>query len=178
MPKIFYSTPFSTNRNPGKSYNEFCELVPNDAWIVLRDGDSMFLTHDWGKKIESIIEEYGNNYDLIGCITNRLRSHNQLHLGQFSEDPNIINHIEIANSLSHINTIRPATEIAGVFMLFKKETWLKSKFRENTFAFDRKFCQDILSKGGKIGISEGLYLFHSYRLGHKDPKNYVQHLIG
>lgn len=177
MPKIFYSTPFALDKNIGKSYNEFCELMPPDSYIVLRDGDSMFLTPDFGKIIHSIIEEHGNQYDLIGCTTNRLRSNSQLHKGAFSNESNIIKHIEIAEDLKQYTEIRPTTEVAGLCMIFRKSLWERVKFRENSLAFDRQFSKDVLKIGGKIGIATGLYLFHSYRMGKEDPKNYVQHLL-
>ena len=178
MPNIYYSTPFALDRNVGREYNQFCSIVPNgEDWILLRDADTMFLTPDFGKQVAEVVKVFGIDFDLIGCMTNRLRSNNQLHEGAFSNERDILKHIQIAESRKKCFAVRPTTEIAGLFMLFKKSLWYKVKFRENTFAFDRMFCKDVLKIGGKIGIAESIYLFHSYRMWSSDPKNEVSHLI-
>src|SRR5690606_27666121 len=67
-PKIWYSNPYSTQKNIGKALNEVCELVPDDDWIGLQDGDMMYLTTDWGLQIEEALKKYGNEFSLIGCL--------------------------------------------------------------------------------------------------------------
>lgn len=179
--KILYSTPFSTEKNIGKAYNEFCETVPDDAWIVIRDIDSLFLRSDCGKQIEDIIKKHGDDYKLIGCMTNRLRDSKQLFRGQFSNDGDISHHVEIANTLSDhfYDHVEPIGYIAGLCMIFHKSTWEAVKFRENCLLFDKAFSMDIKAKFGartQIGIAKGLYLFHLYRWGSKDPYNDINHL--
>jgi hypothetical protein len=51
--KIFYSNPFDLNKNIGKVYNEYLSsLNANDEdWVVMQDGDILYLTGDWGKRI-------------------------------------------------------------------------------------------------------------------------------
>lgn len=176
--RICYSHPFSRDKNIGKALNEFCNMVPVDTWICLEDGDTMYLTDFWGAQIEDIIARNAD-YDLIGCMTNRLRNTHQLHEGRFSEDPDINNHIRIAEDLhkQHYNTVEQVFKpIAGMFILFPKSTWQKHRFRENTPAFDTFFSKQILADGGKIGIAKGLYLFHKYRLGKPDPVKNDKHL--
>jgi hypothetical protein len=49
--KIFYSNPFDLDKNIGKAYNEYLASINanDDDWIVLQDGDILYLTPDWGK---------------------------------------------------------------------------------------------------------------------------------
>ena len=178
--KIHYSTPFSTEKNIGKAYNEFCELVPDGDWICLRDGDSLLMRPNWGQQIEDIIKNNGDKFKLIGCMTNRLRADHQLYRSRFSNDENITNHLNIADDLydMHYDTVEATSYVAGLCLIFSKETWKQVKFRENSILFDKEFNTDIRARfgGNPIGIAKGLYLFHLYRWGSKDPYNDTSHL--
>lgn len=177
MTNIYYSTPYYQG-NIGKGLNDFCALVPNDAWICLRDADTLFLTP---KQQEQILDIVSSNpdFDLMGCKTNRLRAPYQLYNGVLSDNPNIQDHINIAERLEkeHYSEIKPVNDVvAGMFMLFRKSLWDEIKFEENSIFFDKTFSQQLLNKGYKLGIAQGIYLFHLYRFGKPNPCNYVQHL--
>ncbi|WP_343702700.1 glycosyltransferase domain-containing protein [Chitinophaga sp.] len=178
--RIWYSTPYATDKNIGRAYNEFCAAVPDNDWICLRDGDTMFLHPQWGKQIADVVVGAGRDYALMGCTTNRLRSTRQLYQNNFSDDPNILNHRDIADELhaTRYGQVRNAGhEIAGLFMLFPKSTWQKTPFPESTIYFDSLFSQAVLRAGGKIGIIEGLYCFHYYRFDQPNPTTYKAHLL-
>src|ERR1044072_5401245 len=180
LPKIWYSTPFAVDKNIGRAYNEFCEMVPDGDWICLRDGDTMFLHPHWGKQLQDVVLKHGQDYALLGCITNRLRSTRQLYNNAFSTDPDILNHKRIAGELysARYDSVRNAGhEIAGLLMLFPKSTWKQIKFQENTIHFDSIFSQAVLRSGGQVGLMEGVYCFHYYRFDQPDPANYKQHLL-
>jgi hypothetical protein len=180
MPRIWYSTPFAPDKNIGRAYNEFCDIVPDNDWICLRDGDTMFLHPHWGKQIQDVVLKYGQEYALLGCTTNRLRSTRQLYNNAFSENPDILHHKAIADELytGKYDQVRNAGhEIAGLLMLFPKTTWKKVPFPENTIYFDSLFSQAVLRHGGKVGIMEGVYCFHFYRFDQPDPTTYKKHLL-
>jgi hypothetical protein len=171
---IIYSTPARTDKNIGKAYNDFMATVPNDAWVCLRDGDTMFMTPDWCKHIEDIIKENGNKFDLIGCMTNRLRGKHQLIDGMFDNE-SISDHLEVAKQIRS-NKVEAVPGVAGLCLIFRKSLWEKVKFIENSIYFDTQFCKGVTISGGRIGVASGLYLFHLYRWGQKDPCNYTKHL--
>lgn len=183
--KIRYITPFSTERskqgypNIGKAYNEAISELPDDCYVCLRDGDTMFLTSDWGQQIHDIIEA-NQEYDLIGCMTNRVSVKDQLPMGRFSDVPDIGVHVGIAEMLRYDGetSVFPAKLIAGLCMIFHKSVWTKAGgFPENDITFDRVFCDKVLRKGGNIGIAKGLYVFHLYRWGSAKPQSDIKHLI-
>lgn len=184
--KIRYITPFSTDSckrkypNIGGEYNKVISELPEDCWIVLRDGDTMFLTPDWGQQIKSIIEA-NPDYDLIGCMTNRLSVKEQLSSGILvGEDMPISNLIRHSNDLwfNEGVKVKSANLVAGLCMIFPKSVWEKvGGFPENDITFDRVFCSKVLKSGGKIGIAKGLYIFHLYRWGSEKPQNSINHLI-
>lgn len=177
--KIHYITPFSTEKNIGKEYNSRIAELPEDAWICLRDGDTMFMRPNWGQQIEAIIQANEEKYKLISCVTNRLRATHQLYNQTFSFDGEISNHIKIANQLhfDYYDMVEPATTVAGVCLIFHKSTWEEFRFNENSIRFDTEFCTAIRRKyGAVIGIAKGLYLFHLYRWGQENPTSYIKHL--
>lgn len=175
--KIFYSNPYSIEKNFGKAINEFCELVPEDAWIVIQDGDITYLTPDWGTIIYNTLKDNGDKFGLIGCFTGRLAVKGQLHNGTFSDNHNILDHIEIANGYSSTEIKEVHHPIAGMFMAFRKSTWTKLKgFKENTYSFDVDFSVRVRALGMKIGLMQGLYVYHQYRPLSKNPREDIKHL--
>lgn len=178
--KIMYSNPFAVDKNIGRAYNEFCNIVPDDHWICLQDGDMMYLHNEWGKQIENIITMHGRNYDLFGCVTNRIGGDSRQHpFPELFDDPDYTHHKAKAIELfdTKYSTVTPTDlPVAGLLMVFHKSTWKKHPFKEKTHHFDTDFGFDILNSGGKIGIMQGLYVFHDYRFGRNNPTKYVKHL--
>lgn len=177
-PKIWYMQPYAVNKDIASIYNYHCSFVPENDWICITDQDSMFLLPETGKIIDDIINSTGSTYDLLGCYTNRIGSLHQCYNNERSENPDITYHHGIAKELHTKET--EITEIhqgvAGFFMLMPQKTWAKYKFRNGIY-FDTMLSKDILKDGGKIGLCEGVYRFHYYRFGEKDPKNAISHLL-
>jgi hypothetical protein len=61
-------------------------------------------------------------------------------------------------------------------MVFRKSTWNKIKFKENSRWFDQEFSKDVRKAGGFLGIMQDVYIFHLYRLWSADPVNSIEHL--
>lgn len=177
--EIRHITPFSTSLNIGGEYNKCISELPNDCWVVVRDGDTMFLTPDWGKQIEEIITA-NPDYDLITCMTNRIGIPDLCVKSQMFDEPDIRLHIDLALSASRgCRTLVEPTHCApGMLMIFHKSVWVKAGgFEENTIFFDKRFSKAVTKYGGKIGVARGLYILHLYRFGQTNPKEYRDHLI-
>lgn len=183
--RVWYSNPYDPGKNIGDALNDFCDNVPNDDdWIVLQDGDIMYLTPDWGKQIYDALARHGTDYDLIGCMTNRLGGTHQLVPGMYDER-DIMKHYEVAIKLAADNyaVIEPINQgVAGMFMCFRKSTWKKHRFSVGTYGeakFDTEFSRAVLANRGRIGLMKGLYVFHLYRMwaGRNDiAKHSIDHL--
>ena len=176
--RVFYSNPYNAQKNIGKALYECCELVPDDAWICLQDGDMMYLTPDWGIQIEEAIKRHGSKYSLIGCMTNRLARDTQ-RLSDISDNHDILYHYEIAKEERDSNwaEVKEVTKpIAGMFMLFPKNVWKSVKFKENDIAFDDTFSRAVKNIGGKFGVMTGLYVYHFYRGWSDNPVKDRKHL--
>ena len=180
--RIHHVIPWKTGDIGGGINEAIAAIDPGrDDWFCVRDGDTMFLTPRWGFLIERIVEWNAEVFDLIGCMTNRLRAPYQCHNGGLSNDPDIGRHREIALSreAAHGAVVSPLDEgpIAGMFMLFPRRVWERFPFPERSIYFDQQFTGRIRSEGGKVGVALGLYLFHLYRWGQADPAAFKDHLL-
>lgn len=181
---VHHITPARADKNFGKAINELIEGLPENDWICLRDIDTVPPYHElFIKQVEQIVNS-NPPFVLIGCMTNRLGFEYQLVKGMFDEwDMRV--HRAKAKELSTINTIKPLRSgqaVAGLMMLFSKDTWRKAgKFPEGGVVIrgnyvDYHFSKAV-SKFGKLGIAEGVYLFHNYRPDSKTPTRDRSHLL-
>ena len=183
--KVHHITPGRSDLNYGKSINDIIYSLPDEDWICLRDIDTIPLHHRvFFKQCEEIAES--GEYDLVSCMTNRLGVGYQLYEGKMSDNWDIEHHVKIAHELyndygSEVEE-PPNTVLAGVMMLFSRETWVKAgEFPEGGVFVDGRtiditFTKKVLKTGGKIGIAKGIYLFHLYRNWEQHPRLNNSHL--
>ena len=176
--QIRFIQPFSQSKNIGQEYNQCISELPDDCYFCLRDQDTLPLRSDFGNQIYKVIES-NPGYQIIGCMTNRLRAPYQLVNGKFSDHPDIDYHIDIANQQWYNNgtLVTEVPQVAGMCMIFHKSVWDKIRFEENSIFFDKSFCDKARRLGMKIGVAKGVYMFHMYRWGQIDPFSYKGHLI-
>lgn len=185
MAEIYYFTPARSDKNIGKAINDHCKTVPEDAWICLRDCDTMFLTPNYSKHIEDIVDKYKDVYDVIGCMTNRVGMKYQLINHTLSEDTDVRNHMNLSFRLEQqkwAEVVPSKTYIAGHFMLFSKKAWNEHKFEEGAILITKKingkveigffdyWFSNYFYRKRRVGLATGLYIFHLYRLFHTDRK--------
>lgn len=177
---IHFGSPYSWNKDLGKAYNDFVKLIPSEDWICLMDGDIMFLQSDYGHQLKEIIDLHGNDVGLFSCLVNRVGSLEQCYNGIISEDPNIINHRNIAKQLAkekrHVIKYIP-NPISGHLMLFKKSTWESiGGFPEDRgiLSVDNTFSNRMVRNGYKIAVMEGVYCFHYYRMENRFDKSHLK----
>lgn len=181
MIKIHYISPYCTKKNIGRALNEAIKQLHanDDDWIVHTDQDICFLRPDSKKQIEAVLSN--TDFTVLGCLTNRLASPHQLYGGKFNEDADIREHIEIANEChTHSYGIVTSTtiNIAACLMAFRVSTWKEiGGFRENSIRFDSEFTDAVQASDGKLGIMQGVYVFHLYRMWSDNPKWEVGHLV-
>lgn len=180
FPEIFFISPYCEG-DIGKGINRSISLLPDNAWVCLMDSDTLFLQPTSQRLILNIIKD-NSDYDLIGCVTNRLGSPYQRYGGVLSEEVDITKHQFWAKEQAEVYGTyveeTPKNEvIAGCLMLFKKSVWDEVKFEERSIQFDIIFNKELRKRNKKIGLAKGLYVFHLYRLGMKHPESAIGHLI-
>ena len=183
---VHHITPGRSDKNIGRAINEIVKGLPENDWVCLRDIDTLPMYHE---KIYKQCEEIARagEFDLVGCMTNRLGLHYQLVGGRKSNDSDILNHRKIAVDLynKHGNDVTVMHQIiGGLFMLFPISTWKAvGGFPEGGIQiqghfFDYHFCKKVLQQRLRIGIAQGIYLFHYYRFEHgEDTRKHIAHLL-
>lgn len=170
--QIFYVQTYDYSINIGRGYNEHIKHLPDDCWICVNDSDSLYLNPKFGHQLNDIINEHGDEFALLGCVTNRLGGIHQLYEEKFSNDLDVRHHYGVALKLAkdHYSEVVETSGVAGLLMLFKKSTWEKvGGFQENNIACDTAFNNSVrAAKIGKIGLMKGVYLFHTYRIWQND----------
>lgn len=178
---IWYANPGRADKNIGKAYNEFCALVPDKDWIVISDQDALWWPELVLQQVADIVNGDGANYALLGASTNRLASDYQRPFPEDFNNMDPFHHRRVAEHLAEMNYGKIKNDrnrpVAGVFMLFPKQTWKRFPFPENRIDADTLFCKRIRANGGKIGVMEGVYVFHWYRANSSNPTKYKKHLL-
>lgn len=180
VPTIHYINPGRADKNIGKAYNQICALIPENDWICIQDQDSLFWPELCLKQIETIIQNYGNEYSLFGAVTNRLNSQSQRPFPTDFENLDILYHKKRAEELAVENWGKVEDHgepVAGLFMLFPKRLWNEVKFIEKSIYCDSLFGKEVLKKKKKIGLMTGVYVYHFYRADKPNPTAYKKHLI-
>lgn len=177
---IWYANPGRADKNIGRAYNEFCAIVPDGDWIAIQDQDALFWPELTLGQVESIVAEKGQDYALLGAVTNRLASTYQRPFPEDFDNIDIMHHRGRAEQVyrEKYGVVGGKNKpIAGLFMLFPKSTWNRVKFAENCIFADKIFCQNVLAKVGRIGVMQGVYVYHWYRAQAADPMRYKAHLL-
>ena len=171
-------TPYRTDRNLGKAYNEAFQSIGNDDWLVLTDYDILFLLPDTIKHLHEYPVRYPDAA-MFTCFANRshVNSKNQLLGGIVSDNTDILYHIEKAKYQTKFlyEATEIKTHISGFLMMVSKKTWNEIKFTEDMLCLgvDTLFSKKLLQRGKKIYRMDGVYVFHIYRLlnGVKNKKH-------
>jgi len=178
--KVHFVSGYRTDKNIGKAINDSIkQLNPADEdWIVNTDHDVLWLLPESKAQVIEIIEN--TDFHILGPRTNRLTVKNQLVPGIFDEW-DMIKHVEGAKLLKEGQgtNVRRVHEILAAFCLcFRVDVWREQGgFSENNLHFDFIFCAEALRKRLKIGIMDGVYVFHLYRPLSDNPSMDHKHLI-
>lgn len=172
--RVWHFTPYSTEKDLGKAYNDYMRLIPDGDAACVRDGDTLFLTPDWG----TIIQNYADKHPdaVLVCYTNRIHplAKEQLLYGIVSQEYDIEWKISLSNHLSDraYNTTPCTGPLSGFLMVIPKSVWQKVPFREGVglLGVDTFFYKDLRAAGVPILRMDGLYIWHTYRLD-KDIKD-------
>jgi len=158
---IYHNSPQRSDKNIGKAYNDFMELLKPEDWAAFSDLDTCFITRKQPNFIEQAISEYPDT-GMFVCYTNRLGNQDQLlNIQDFNTDINY--HIKIAKEQQELPfSVRPLIGLpSGMLMVIKKATWEKvGRFVDGFLGVDNNYGFRLLHNGYKILLIENLYLFH------------------
>lgn len=157
--------PFSLEKNLGKAYNEAMAKVTDD-YCILMDYDAMLLT----PTAIPLIDKYVKAYPEAALFTGYASRSHKSSAGYFPRQNtgNMIEAIRTAERLERypMKVKKLEKNITGFFMVIKRTTWEKYKFKEGPgcLGVDTDYWQQ-LAKGNEIMyLMETIYVWHTYRL--------------
>lgn len=165
---------FSGQKNLGRAYNEAMANAPEDSHVILRDGDTCWLTPDYGIHVSEYIRRYPNA--VLTCWTNRINAkaeqqapglrdcHDMLELLRAAE--------EYKSSLYRTTPIHGF--VSGFCLILPKNLWHQHKFSEvqvysdrgptNMLGVDNDWTNRVRAAGTPVLNMDGVLLFHIYRM--------------
>ena len=166
--KVWFTIPYSIEKNLGKAYNQEMERIPDGDAACFLDGDTLFLTHDFGE----IITSYANAYPdaVLTCWTNRIHE-KAIEQKKDFKSTDIKDHLKIKQGFTTVTPLQGS--VSGFLLVVPKSVWLKHKFTEtniyrpgtpNLLGVDNEFTNKIRSAGIPVLRMDGVYIWHSYRL--------------
>jgi GT2 family glycosyltransferase len=187
---IYDIIPYSTEKNLGKAYNDAIAALPDDAHICLRDGDTCWLTPDYGVHLAEYVRLHPNA--VLTCWTNRINEKaEQQHKGTSISCPfgsnapiemkvrdvaNIVDHLRAADTIKKdlYKTTALHGFVSGFCLVFPKSLWQQHKFAEkqvyedrgphNLLGVDNDWTNRVRAAGVPVLRMDGLYIWHTYRL--------------
>ena len=176
--KIEFIQVFDFDLNIAKRLNEVIEPLPNN-WICLTDQDTLKFD-GFAQDVKELIES-GNitKKDLTGCMINRLNKNNKAVIKPLFDEKCINKHYGQAlfSRRFHKQRVEETDIVAGACMIFHKELFnAVGGFDESKLYFDKDLSRKTLKNGGRLLLARGIYIFHLYRWGKKDPVSSIDHL--
>lgn len=163
--------PKDKKANLGWAYNNFMSKLDDDDWALFLDHDATFTVKQWYSQIEDIIEknnEFGAFTSLMNRVGNRFHIPNNID----SNNHDILYHRKIGKIIhdkhTHDVVDMPHNNfsvfLSGVLILVSKKTWKKiGGFKEGFLGVDNCFHVDCLYNDIRVGLMNGVYLYHFYR---------------
>lgn len=174
---IIYVIPYRTDKNLGRAYNEIMRLVDEDDSVCFHDGDTSFLTPDFG----TIIERYHKQFPdaVLTCRTNRIHKLSKQLDGKMDETCDmrqLMTKAKDYSSRATVTEIKNGEGMSGVLMLVPKKLWRQVPFVETgkPLGVDSQFRIDLHKAGKRILIMDAVLIYHGYRLLH--GPEYKEHL--
>ena len=187
---IYDCIPYSTDKNLGKAYNDFMALLPEGSHACFRDGDTCWLTPDYGVHLAEYVRLYPNA--ILTSWTNRINEKAEQQwkgkVNDYDADKDIVvdeyardcvnmkYQIGVAEDLKqNLYQVTPLHGfVSGFCMVVSKDVWNNHKFAEkqvyedrgphNLLGVDNDFTNRVRGAGVPVLRMDGLYIWHTYRL--------------
>jgi len=188
---IYYFSPYSTTKNLGEAYNQHMQLIGDDDTAVLTDGDTAWLTPDYGMVIAEYVKQYPDV--VLTCWTNRIneRAEQQYKAAvRITDKDNPLNATgcplrECTDILIHLHAAKDIQAqplsvtplhgfVSGFCLVVPKKVWNQHKFAEkqvyedrgphNLLGVDNDWTNRIRAAGVPVLRMNNVYMWHTYRL--------------
>jgi len=164
----------------GQAIERHMQGLQPDDWAIMLDHDMQWTTPDWYPAIAKAIAA-NPQMQVLTCITNRahqLNSPYQMAKGVDVNNHDIKYHRQLGAKLLKLNgtKVLDVTNhsrcINGVVVIWQRKTWDAIKKmeghvslvnRKDILMFDTKLHKRAKGLGMKVGVLQGVYVYHWYR---------------
>jgi len=165
--------PYALDKNYFNAIDEeMMRLLPHE-WGCIMDLDTMPLIPEFGHQLQAYINKYPDT-GMFTCYASRCHYSVQVRKGTLTENPDILYHNQQAKNAAadfkDLQVKEVDRRIAGHLMMIKRTTWdtIRAEVKKNTaskkiLGVDTKISNAILSRGLKIRLMRGIYIFHFLR---------------
>ncbi len=179
---IRYVIPWDSNKNIADAYNREVKLLKDkDDWCGFIDRDAMFLHPYFGKHIDNVLANGGQEYDLLSCHTNRVDCRWQILPGVDKANNDMDYHHALAqvqwSKEGHkVENVTHKAPLSGMMFMIKKSSWKRmGGFKgRGMLGVDNEAHNELKRRGMKIGLMKGIYVFHWYRGNNKYDHEYLK----
>jgi GT2 family glycosyltransferase len=164
-PYLLACTPFRTDKNLGRAYNEAMALLPDGGWALLMDHDMFLTTTHWHQQcLDAIAAEPDGTFTAVtNNIASRWQRAAEVDSGVALEN-SIARHRAIGLSRTANRNLLDVTDtagIGGVVILISKANWkLIGGFADGMFCVDHQMHFALRDAGRRVFLIEGLYVYH------------------
>lgn len=172
---IYYFSPYSTEKNLGKAYNDHIKLIGDDDVAVLTDGDTCWLTPDYGMVIAEYVAKYPDA--VLTCWTNRINEKAEQQYPHNRDEADMRVHLNLAieKAREPLSVTLLRGFVSGFCLVVPKKVWnAVNGFAEkqvyedrgpyNLLGVDNDFTNRVRAAGFPILRMESVYIWHTYRL--------------
>ena len=166
--------PYSTDKNLGRAYNEVMALVGDDDHVCFRDGDTCWLTPDYGVHVAEYVRLHPKA--ILTCWTNRINDKAEQQAIGNRDHSDMKDMIKLALDFQqHLYHVTPLHGfVSGFCMIIPKSVWNIHKFADaqvyedrgphNLLGVDNDFTNRVRAAGVPVLRMDGIYIWHTYRL--------------
>jgi hypothetical protein len=181
---IYYSIPYSLDKNIGEYYNSFMECLPSDTdFACFIDGDVSFTTNNFGTQIESIIKRYSDG-KFFTCYTNRVGFQRQIFPGVNIHSNDMEYHRFIGKKIQEsfwdecedLSYLQLNELISGMLLLIRKDLWksVGGFLNKGMLGVDNDFHLKCILNKEKLYLMKGIYVYHWYRWPNQQNINHLK----
>lgn len=163
---ILQMTPFASDMNLGRAYNEAMAILPDGSWAVFMDHDAMHVTRDWHRLIEEAIA-FKPDAGAFVAVTNRIDAKWQRAEESDPENHDIGHHTAVGLQRLKKRTLLDITDtkgFGGVCFALSKLAWEEAGgFAHGMLCVDHSIHFRLQRVGRPVYLLESLYVYHRRR---------------
>ena len=172
---------WASDKNLSGYYNNEMEALPSeDDWCLFQDRDVWWPHPNYMNQIEEVINKYGDKFDLLTCMTNKVGTAYQVNQ-RMAKVESSVEHTACAVNMwrghgARLEDITNNSPISGMVILAKKSLITEGRKLKDGLLLgaDNEFHYIAKESNKRVGLMKGIYVWHYYRGDNPHDKSHLQ----